>query len=126
MQACVTALNSLLCNQKALYENQFNEKGFEWVDLNHRDDCVMVYKRKGKEEDDDVLVILNLNPVPKRDWEVTVYKEYKKEIFNSDDKEFWGTGEYHNETVDCSLVDADHKRYMLRVNLPPLAGIVLK
>ena len=86
----------------------------------------MVYKRKGKEETDDVLVILNLNPVPKQNWEVTVYKKYEKEIFNSDSKDFWGTGEYMNETIDCSLVDKDQKRYKLILNLPPLSGVVIK
>lgn len=138
MQACVKALNKLLCTEKALYENQFNQYGFEWVDLNHRDQCVMVYRRKGKKAEDDVLVILNLNPVPKPDWEITVNRPYEQEIFNSDGEEFWGTGEYMNEKIECSLIKADNgeekveveaekeKQYRLKVNLPPLAGIVLK
>ena len=126
MQDCIKALNHLLIAEPALYENQFNQYGFEWVNLNHRDDCVMVYKRKGKKEDDDLLIILNLNPVPKHAWEVTVYKDYREEIFNSDSKAFWGTGDYMNEKLECNLVDEEEKRYQLKVNLPPLAAIVLK
>lgn len=126
MKACITALNKLLREETSLYENGFNQHGFEWVDLNHRNDCVIVYKRKGKKDGNDVLVILNLNPVPKRDWELIVDRKYNKEIFSSDNVEFWGTGEYKNETLDCELVEEEEKRYKLKVNLPPLAGIVLK
>jgi 1,4-alpha-glucan branching enzyme len=126
MQACIKALNRLLRDQPALYENQFSQYGFEWINLNHRNDCVIVYKRSGREEGDDVLVILNLNPVPKRGWQVAVGKEYKREIFNSDSVQFWGTGEYTNENISCEMTDADNSRYSLSVDLPPLSGIVLK
>jgi 1,4-alpha-glucan branching enzyme len=126
LQACVKALNHLLKDEPSLYSHQFKQDGFEWVDLAHRNDCVMVYKRKGKKAEDDVLVILNLNPIPKREWEVTVYKKYSEEIFNSDSKEFWGTGDYTNEILKCTLTDEDTNKYQLLVDLPPLAGIVLK
>ncbi|HEY1023171.1 MAG TPA: 1,4-alpha-glucan branching protein GlgB, partial [Flavisolibacter sp.] len=64
MQECVKALNHLLTSEPALYECQFSPGGFQWVNLNHRDECVVVYKRMGKKEAEDILVILNLNPVP--------------------------------------------------------------
>jgi 1,4-alpha-glucan branching enzyme len=125
LQECVKALNHLLKEEAALYCNQFNMNGFEWVDLNHRDDCVIVYKRKGKEEN-DLLVLLNLNPIPKDHWEVVVDRPYKQEIFNSDDVRFWGTGNYKNETIGCEVMDKEKKKYKLTLKLPPLAGIVLK
>lgn len=126
MQECVKALNRLLKGQEALYINQFNMNGFEWVDLNHRDDCVVVYSRKGKEKEDSLLVILNLNPVPKDRWEITVNKLYEKELFNSDDTRFWGTGNYMNETIESEVIDGEKNKYKIRLKLPPLAGIVLK
>lgn len=126
MQECVKALNRLLKGQEALHINQFNMNGFEWVDLNHRDDCVVVYSRKGKEKEDSLLVILNLNPVPKDRWEITVNKLYEKELFNSDDTRFWGTGNYMNETIESEVIDGEKNEYKIRLKLPPLAGIVLK
>ncbi|MGC5340713.1 1,4-alpha-glucan branching enzyme, partial [Escherichia coli] len=48
MKYCVQQLNHLYRNQPALYEKQFEPGGFEWVDLNHRSDSVIAYKRKGK------------------------------------------------------------------------------
>ena len=126
LQACVKALNNLLTAEPALYENQFSPEGFQWVDLNHRNDCVVVYKRMGKAEDDDILVVLNLNPVPKENWEIEVTREYKKEIFNSDSVDFWGTGNYINSPFDCQPTGEQEDRYKLVVNLPPLAAVLFK
>jgi 1,4-alpha-glucan branching enzyme len=36
LKDCVATLNQLLQQEAALHQNQFNQKGFEWVDLNHR------------------------------------------------------------------------------------------
>jgi 1,4-alpha-glucan branching enzyme len=120
-------LNNLLKTEPALHENQFNQDGFEWVDLNHRQESVVVFKRKGKKKADDLLVILNMTPVVRQDWEIhTAGKAYKKEVFNSDEKAYWGTGNVFNPDLRCELVDKSQKMYRLRVNLPPLAGIILK
>lgn len=123
----VTDLNKLLRAEPALYERQFKQDGFEWVDLNHRQESVVVYKRKGKDPADDVLVILNMTPVVRYNWKVyTSGKDKWKEIFNSDSKEYWGSGDVYNPLIEPVLVDKKGKWYEINLNLPPLAAIVLK
>jgi 1,4-alpha-glucan branching enzyme len=127
LKDCVTDLNKLLREQPALYENQFNIYGFEWVDLNHREESVIVYRRKGKTKEEDLLVILNMTPVIRQDWQIYIReKTYAKEIFNSDLKNYWGTGNVYNPDIRSELVDEEQKIYRLTLNLPPLAGLVLK
>jgi 1,4-alpha-glucan branching enzyme len=127
VKQCVTDLNKLLVSEPALYENQFTIYGFEWIDLNHREETVMVFRRKGKDPDDDLLVILNMTPVVRNDWEIYVReKPFSKEIFNSDSKIYWGTGDIYNPHIRSELVDKEQKIYRLKINLPPLAGIILK
>lgn len=127
MHDCVRDLNHLYREHPALHEKQFHESGFEWVDLNHRAEAVMVYKRKCGKSKEDVLVILNMTPVVRHDWEVYVYgKGNWEEIFNSDNKKYWGTGDVFNPDIPCELVDKKSKLYKLKLHLPPLAGIVLK
>jgi 1,4-alpha-glucan branching enzyme len=130
MKYCVQKLNELYRNEPALYEKQFEVGGFEWVDLNHRSESVMVYKRKGKKEKDDILVILNVTPVVRNNWEVHVYgKSEWEEIFNSDRKEFWGTGDVFNPAIFAEKVNAENKKdkwYKLKVHLPALGAVVLK
>lgn len=127
LKDCVRDLNLLLRGQPALYENQFSVYGFEWIDLNHRDECVIVYKRKGKDPENDVLVILNCTPVVRHNWKVyTTGKPVWKEIFNSDDKKYWGTGNVYNPDIPVTLVDKKEGMYEINVHLPPLAAVVLR
>lgn len=127
LKNCLTDLNGLLRNETALHYKQFNIDGFEWVDLNHRAESVIVYKRKGKKKGDDLLIILNMTPVVRNDWQIEVTgKPYSEEIFNSDKTIYWGTGDVYNPELRCELVDKSQKKYLVTVNLPPLAGIILK
>ena len=126
-QTCLKQLNRLLKEEPALYQNQFNMYGFEWVDLNHRDECVIVYKRKGKNPEDDLLIVLNMTPVVRHDWVIDVYgKEYITEIFNSNDKEYNGIGDVYNKPVRGEWLDKENKKFRVVINLPPLAGLILK
>ena len=127
LKDCVRDLNLLLQAEPALYENQFNIHGFEWIDLNHRSECVIAYKRKGKDPENDLLIILNLTPQVHRNWKIQAEnKSAWKEIFNSDDKKYWGTGDVFNPNIETSLLENSKNRYELNIHLPPLAAIVLK
>ncbi len=127
MKECVKKLNELYRSEPALYQLQFKQEGFEWVDLNHRNEAVIVFKRKGLSPDDDLIIILNMTPVVRYDWYLNVWGKNKwTEIFNSDSKEFWGTGDVFNPDIPVTLEDKEENRYSLRVHLPALGGIVLK
>lgn len=127
LKDCVADLNKILVAEPALHQNQFSIDGFEWIDLNHRAESVICYKRKGKKKTDDILVVLNLTPVVRNDWDIYVYsKAFTKEIFNSDSLKYWGTGNVFNPDIRSELVDKDQKLYKLTLNLPPLAAIILK
>ncbi|MCW3086772.1 MAG: glgB [Sediminibacterium sp.] len=127
MKECIKTLNALYRSEPALYEKQFEPGCFEWVDLNHRSESVLVYMRKGKKEKDNMLIILNVTPMVRHDWEVYVHGKGKwAEVFNSDSKEFWGTGDVFNPTVAAELVDKASKCYKLKVHLPALGAIVLR
>ncbi|MBS1667080.1 MAG: 1,4-alpha-glucan branching protein GlgB [Bacteroidetes bacterium] len=127
LKDCVRDLNLLLRSEPALYENQFNIYGFEWVDLNHRAESVIVYRRKGKKAKEDVLIVLNMTPEVRRDWKIYSYgKSAWKEIFNSDDKKYWGSGNISNPEIPTNLVDKKEKIYEINLQLPPLGALVLK
>jgi 1,4-alpha-glucan branching enzyme len=127
MQDCVKSLNHLYSAQPALHELQFDMHGFEWIDLNHRQEGIIVFKRKGKQKEEDVLVVLNMTPVVRRDWKIKVSgKDKWKEIFNSDQTEFWGTGDVYNPAVKTKLLDKETDLYEINVHLPALSGIVFR
>ncbi len=127
LQSCVRDLNEILRTQPALYNNQFKVEGFEWIDLAHRNESVIAYRRKGASKNEDLLIILNLTPIPRMDWEVELEgKYYTKEIFNSDAEKYSGSGNVFNPSIRREVVNKDEKKYRIIVNLPPLAGIILR
>jgi len=127
MKYCVQKLNELYKNEPALYEKQFEPGGFEWLDLTKGSEAVIGYKRIGKNRKDDVLIILNMTPLVWHDREIYVHdKGDWKEIFNSDSKDFWGTGDVYNPEINIELVDEPTKAYKLKIHLPALGGVVLR
>jgi 1,4-alpha-glucan branching enzyme len=106
---------------------QFDEAGFEWIDLNHPGEGVIVFKRKGKNSNEDLLIILNMTPVVRNDWKLKVHgKSVWKEIFNSDNTNYRGTGDVFNPSPQMKLVEKKTLLYEINIHLPPLAGIVLQ
>jgi 1,4-alpha-glucan branching enzyme len=127
LKDCVRDLNLLLRNEPALYENQFNIMGFEWIDLSHPAETVIVYRRKGRNPENDLLILLNLTPIVRQNWKLTVSgKESWKEIFNSDDRKYGGSGDTFNPEILTLKVDKNENLYEINLHLPPLGAIVLK
>ena len=87
----------------------------------------MVYRRKGKKQEQDILVVLNMTPVVRNNWKIYARgKESWKEIFNSDDKKYWGTGDVFNPEILTTLVDKNENIYEINLHLPPLGAVVLR
>ena len=127
MKYCVQKLNELYTSHPALYELQFDPAGFEWIDLQHRSESVMAFKRKGKNPAHDIVVIINATPVVRHDWKISVQgKQEWQEIFNSDHQDFWGTGVVYNPLIPCVCVDTQKKWYELTLQLPALSAVVLQ
>ena len=125
MQEFVKDLNRLYTTETSLYENQFDPSGFEWVEANDDNNSIFIYLRKGSEENDVTMIVLNLTP------RVFDYKIGTNEgtnwevILNSDDEKYGGSG------VHAEIVDEEDDEWMFRPNaiilkLPALSGVVLK
>ena len=127
MQEYVIALNHLYRNEPALYELQFDKEGFEWIDLSHRNECVIAYMRKGKRASNNLLVVFNMTPVPRDNWKIEVKGKRKWEIILcSDDTRFWGGDQAAGQIVTTTTVDNKAKLYEINLYLPALGAIVLK
>jgi len=127
MQECVRDLNFLYKDEPALHKLQFDPKGFEWIDLDHRPESVMAYMRKGRNRKDDMLVILNMTPVVRHNWKFRVKgKKDWKEVFNSDSKKYWGTGNVFNPSPKVKLIDKKAGIYEINLHLPALGGVIFK
>lgn len=126
LKKCVSALAHLIKSESALSVHQFDPSGFEWHDLDHRSESVISFTRKGKTEQEEILVVLNMTPVERPNWLLKMKKKSEWcEVFNSDKKEFWGTDHFINDGILKSQKEKDGQQY-LSIHLPPLAGCVFK
>lgn len=127
LQECVRALNHLYKTKPALYELQFDPKGFEWVDLNNREQGILAFKRKGKNRENDILVVMNITNIPQRGWKLKVKgKPNWKELFNSDSKHYWGSGDYTNKNIICEAIDKKRKIYEIIIDIPALGAMIFE
>ena len=127
LKDCVRDILHLYKEEPALYEKQFSPEGFEWHDLNHRNECVIIYRRKGEHSKDDLLIILNMTPVVRMNWKIRVRgKTEWREIFNSDNKKYFGTGDVYNPDIKAQTIDKKEKFIEMNLHLPALGAIVLK
>jgi 1,4-alpha-glucan branching enzyme len=123
----VTALNRLYKYEPALYEKSFDESGFEWIEGGDAESSILAYLRKGFKSDDDVLVLLNLTPVFRKEWRIGLpTKGVWKILLNSDDQKFYGSAILNDTTIQSEEIAWHGKKHSALVNLPPLSGLVLK
>jgi len=123
----VKALNKLYKSEPALYEKAFEADGFEWIDGGNSADSVLIYGRKGKDPKNDLVIILNMTPTPHKNFRVGVPHDGSwKEIFNTDEKLFWGSGVTNTKALKTEKNNWHGRQHSLLVSLPPLSVIVLK
>ncbi|WP_345955725.1 1,4-alpha-glucan branching protein GlgB [Mucilaginibacter sp. PAMB04168] len=127
MQEAVKALNHLYRNEPALYEKGFEASSFEWIDGGNAKDSILIYARKGHDAVNDVIVVLNMTPAVHYHYRVGVTSAGQwKELFNSDNKKYWGSG-VDNPLPLASEPQGWHGREnSISITIPPLSAVVFK
>ncbi len=127
MAACVKALNKLYRSEPALFDKAFTEDGFEWIDTTDRENSIVSYARKGHHPDGVLIIVLNMTPIPRSDYRIGVPAAGTyAEIFNSDAREFYGSGVINAEPIHAESEYWHGRANSLRINIPPLGAVVLK
>jgi len=127
IQETVKALNHLYRTEPALYEKSFESSGFEWIDGGNANDSILIYGRKGHDPKDDLVIVLNMTPTPHHGFRVGVPASGEwKEIFNSDDKKYWGSGILNGKAAKSEKEHWHGKDNSIQVDLAPLGASVFK
>jgi 1,4-alpha-glucan branching enzyme len=127
IKSTITALNKLYKSEPALYEKSFDSGGFEWIEGGDAENSVLVYSRKGNNPVDDLLIVLNMTPVPRKAWRIGLPSEgIWNLVLNSDDLQYYGSGLFNEQNVISEEIFWHGKAQSGIMNLPPLAGLVFK
>ena len=121
----VKALNHLYKKNAALYELDDSPEGFEWINNISAEDCYLTYARKGRLEDEIFLVAANFSGV-EREITTGVPKPGKyREILNTDEKRFGGSGTVNAKTIFSEEKEWDDRAESLAVKLAPTSLSIL-
>ena len=102
-----------------LSENDNNWKSFEWINADDKDRSIYSYVRKSENGRNNILVVLNMTPMERKDYQLGVDKKKKyKLLLNSDDVDFGGNGGTIPKEITAKAVKCDNKPYSLTFDLP--------
>ncbi len=127
VQKWIQDLNHLYRKELALHEQDFDRGGFEWVDFSDWEKSVISNIRKGKAQEDLVLVVHNFTPEVRENYRIGVPQGgFWREALNSDAKEYGGSGQGNLGGVKATPDPIHGKEYSLVLRLPPLSVLVFK
>ena len=123
----VRDLNKLYRSEPALYEQEFDGAGFEWIDCQSRDDSVLGYIRRAKNPSDFVVVCANFTPAPRQGYRMGVPQSGKyMEVFNSDSEYYGGTNVGNGMGVQSEKIEAQGRLHSIKLSIPPMGVAVFK
>ncbi|WP_242083560.1 1,4-alpha-glucan branching protein GlgB [Aestuariivivens sediminis] len=127
LQTYFKALNTFYKETPALFEKQFSHDGFEWINYGDHENCVISYIRKGKDPENDVVVVCNLTPSIRENYGIGLPRKGKlKEIFNSDDNKYGGSAVHNKRAIAIKKESWNGKDYSAKLTLPPLAVTIFQ
>jgi 1,4-alpha-glucan branching enzyme len=124
IQSWVRELNAYYAATPALFAQDYEPEGFEWVDAGDAAASVLTFVRKAGGE--SVLVALNLTPIARSGYRVGVSAPGVWEVtLNSDGERFWGSGLGTTGSVSTDDEPSHGRQQSLLLDLPPLGVLFL-
>jgi len=120
-------LNNLYTSKPALFEGDFDESGFRWIDCGDSEQSVITYLRQGKCKDEYLLVACNFTPVPRNNYRIgTPVGGEWKEILNSDSEHYGGSGQGNFGALSARDFKCHGMSFSIEATLPPLGMVVFE
>jgi 1,4-alpha-glucan branching enzyme len=127
LQRLVQDLNGLYRTQPALYQVDFSSEGFQWMDCDDSDASVVSFVRRARDPQDFLLFVCNFTPVVRGGYRVGVPRGgFYHERLNTDGAIYGGSNVGNAGNVLAEPIPTHGQPYSLRLDLPPLATLVLR
>ena len=120
------SLNKFYKDNKALWEMDYDPKGYEWIDADNNEQSILSFIRYAENKKDILIFICNYTPVVRYGFKVGVpYLCEYKEVFNTDRVEFGGSGQLMKETLVAIEEPHNNQKYSIEIKVPPMGAVVL-
>ena len=122
MQEYVKKLNSMYREYPALYAEDNDPEGFEWINNISANENVIVFLRKTGKDKDTLLVVCNFANEKRTDYKIGVpYPGKYKEILNSDARKFGGENDINVRAIASKEEECDGREDSIRIKMPALS-----
>lgn len=127
MKQYVKDLNHLYTSEPALWEMDFDPKGFEWIDCNDNEKSIVSFIRRGKDHEEELIIICNFTPQTYFDFRIGVpIAGTYKEIFSSDDEKYSGSGVINRTEIPSERIDWNGRQNSIPIKVAPLSVSIYK
>jgi 1,4-alpha-glucan branching enzyme len=127
LQTLVKDLNRLYQAETSLWENDFENSGFEWIDFGDRDQSILSFIRRGTDSKTFTVFVCSFTPVVRSRYRVGVpCSGFFKELLNTDSEFYGGSGVGNSGGVMASDTPWNGRPFSLELTLPPLGVVVFR
>ncbi len=125
LQRYVKDLNRLYREQPALYQLDQDPDGFEWMSCLDADHSIVTFVRKTDNPEETLFFVCNFTPVVYEKQAVGVpFAGKYREIFNSDDVCYGGSGHTNTRLKQSKEERVDGRDESITITIPPLGCAV--
>ena len=127
IQKLVDDLNNLYKREPALWRNDFDEYGFQWIDCDDNKNSVISFMRREKTDGEWLVIVANFTPQNHSNYRIGVPVDgFYEEIFNTDASQYGGSnlGNMGGKSTDQYNIHGYENS--IDLCLPPLSVLVLK
>ena len=118
-------LNAVYSTRSALYLEEFDSEGFEWIDCHDADQSVLSFLRRGGGE--MLVAVCNFTPVPRYEYRIGVPTPGRyREVLNSDASLYGGSNVGNLGSVEAEALPWMGRPWSLSLTLPPLAAVMFE
>lgn len=127
IQNYVKALNKLYHDYDAMYYNDQDQMGFEWISCDDPQSSIVSFIRRGSTAKDQLLFVCNFTPMDRDGFVVGVpCPGSYTEILNSDAEEFGGLNRINDKPIKAVKEAWNNREYSISMHLPPLSVTVFR
>ena len=123
---CIRALNKFYKAHRALWENDRDWDGFQWLVADDNYNNVLVFRRTDRSSK-SLIAVINFSPVAVEGYRFGVPPKARyEEVFNTDDARWGGSGVTNPEPIETEFIPAHQQAQSIAVRVPPLGAVLLQ
>ena len=123
---CIRALNKFYKAHRALWENDRDWDGFQWLVADDNYNNVLVFRRTDR-SGKSLIAVINFSPVAVEGYRFGVPPKARyEEVFNTDDARWGGSGVTNPEPIETEFIPAHQQAQSIAVRVPPLGAVLLQ